>query len=127
MVNAVVGYEYDPKNMIFRNLDKPFRPSGLPMSVLLLAACKAPSEQSLFLELIPTAQGAGRDSLTEEGLAKIQKVRELTEVAQNCPQHRLTSLLIEYLVGNCTVAQLAVAWVAKNPNTSTVILGASKP
>ncbi|KAG8891884.1 hypothetical protein FRB99_003259, partial [Tulasnella sp. 403] len=54
------------------------------------------------------------DSLTqEEGLAKIQKVRELTEVAQNDL--------------NCTVAQLAVAWVTKNPNTSTVILGASKP
>lgn len=28
---------------------------------------------------------------------------------------------------NCTVAHLALAWVAKNPNTSTVILGASKP
>ena len=26
-----------------------------------------------------------------------------------------------------TVAALALAWVAKNPNTSTVILGASKP
>lgn len=27
----------------------------------------------------------------------------------------------------CTVAQLALAWVAINPNTSTVILGASRP
>lgn len=27
----------------------------------------------------------------------------------------------------CTTAQLALAWVAVNPNTSTVILGASKP
>jgi aryl-alcohol dehydrogenase-like predicted oxidoreductase len=27
----------------------------------------------------------------------------------------------------CTVTHLALAWVAKNPNTSTVILGASKP
>ena len=28
---------------------------------------------------------------------------------------------------NCKVAHLALAWIAKNPNTSTVILGASKP
>lgn len=27
----------------------------------------------------------------------------------------------------CSVTHLALAWVAKNPNTSTVILGASKP
>lgn len=27
----------------------------------------------------------------------------------------------------CSVSQLALAWVAVNPNTSTVILGASKP
>ncbi|KAG8907081.1 hypothetical protein FRC01_007821 [Tulasnella sp. 417] len=27
----------------------------------------------------------------------------------------------------CTTAQLAIAWVARNPNTSTVILGASNP
>ena len=28
---------------------------------------------------------------------------------------------------NCKVSHLALAWVARNPNTSTVILGASKP
>ena len=27
----------------------------------------------------------------------------------------------------CTATQLALAWVARNPNTSTVILGATKP
>jgi aryl-alcohol dehydrogenase-like predicted oxidoreductase len=27
----------------------------------------------------------------------------------------------------CSVAALALAWVAKNPSTSTVILGASRP
>ncbi len=27
----------------------------------------------------------------------------------------------------CSVSQLALAWVARNPNTSSVILGASKP
>ncbi|KAI0783146.1 voltage-gated potassium channel beta-2 subunit [Abortiporus biennis] len=49
----------------------------------------------------------------EEGLKKIEKVRELTKLA-------------EQELG-CTVAQLALAWVAKQPATSTVILGASKP
>jgi len=49
----------------------------------------------------------------EEGKAKIAKVRALTKFAE-------TEL-------GCTVGQLALAWVAKNPNTSTVILGASKP
>ncbi|KAG8917229.1 hypothetical protein FRC00_013874, partial [Tulasnella sp. 408] len=54
------------------------------------------------------------DSLTkEEGLEKIRKVRELTTFA-------------EKELG-CTVSQLALAWVAKNPNTSTIILGATKP
>jgi aryl-alcohol dehydrogenase-like predicted oxidoreductase len=47
----------------------------------------------------------------EEGKAKIEKVRKLTEIA-------------EKLGGN--VAQLALAWAAKNPNVSTVILGATK-
>jgi len=47
----------------------------------------------------------------EEG--KIQKVREL-------------SLIAEEDVG-CSVAQLALAWCVKNPNVSTVLLGASKP
>ncbi|KAH7906388.1 NADP-dependent oxidoreductase domain-containing protein [Hygrophoropsis aurantiaca] len=54
------------------------------------------------------------DSLQkEEGLAKINKVKELSALAQN--------------ELGCTVTHLALAWVAKNPNTSTVILGASKP
>ncbi|KAI0724769.1 Aldo keto reductase [Fomitopsis betulina] len=49
----------------------------------------------------------------EEGLKKIEKVKTLTAFA-------------EKELG-CTVAQLALAWVAINPNTSTVILGASRP
>lgn len=54
------------------------------------------------------------DSLQkEEGLTKIRKVNEL-------------SVLAEQELG-CTITHLALAWVAKNPNTSTVILGASKP
>ncbi|KAI5211125.1 Aldo/keto reductase [Aureobasidium subglaciale] len=46
-----------------------------------------------------------------EGQAKIEKVRKLTTVA-------------EKLGG--TVTQLSLAWAAKNPNVSTVILGATK-
>jgi aryl-alcohol dehydrogenase-like predicted oxidoreductase len=49
---------------------------------------------------------------SDEGQAKIQKVRELTKIA-------------EKLGG--TTTQLALAWAASNPNVSTVILGASKP
>lgn len=49
---------------------------------------------------------------TEEGQAQIKKVKELTKIA-------------EKLGGNTT--QLALAWAAKNPNVSTVILGATKP
>jgi len=54
------------------------------------------------------------DSLTEaEGLAKIEKVKKLTEIAEK--------------ELNCSVSALALAWVAKHPNASTVILGATKP
>ncbi|PSS36789.1 hypothetical protein PHLCEN_2v1333 [Hermanssonia centrifuga] len=49
----------------------------------------------------------------EEGLAKIEKVKKLTKLAE------------EEL--GCNTAQLALAWVARHPTTSTVILGATKP
>ncbi|KXX80647.1 putative voltage-gated potassium channel subunit beta [Madurella mycetomatis] len=48
---------------------------------------------------------------TEQGKAKIEKVRKLTKIA-------------ERLGGTAT--HLALAWAAKNPNVSTVILGATK-
>ncbi|RDX46786.1 Aldo/keto reductase [Lentinus brumalis] len=48
-----------------------------------------------------------------EGQQQIEKVKVLTELA-------------EKELG-CSVQHLALAWLAKNPNTSTVILGASKP
>lgn len=48
---------------------------------------------------------------TEEGKAKIEKVKKLTTIA-------------EKLGG--TTTHLALAWAAKNPNVSTVILGATK-
>jgi aryl-alcohol dehydrogenase-like predicted oxidoreductase len=44
-------------------------------------------------------------------MAKIEKVKKLTTIA-------------EKLGGN--MSQLALAWAAKNPNVSTVILGATK-
>lgn len=49
---------------------------------------------------------------TPEGKEKIRKVRELTKLTEE--------------LGTSTAA-LALAWVAVNPNTSTVILGASSP
>ncbi|KDR85894.1 hypothetical protein GALMADRAFT_85086 [Galerina marginata CBS 339.88] len=49
----------------------------------------------------------------KEGQEKIRKVRELSTLAKE-----------EF---NATPTALALAWVAKNPNTSTVILGASTP
>ncbi|KAI0082324.1 Aldo/keto reductase [Panus rudis PR-1116 ss-1] len=54
------------------------------------------------------------DSLTkEEGMKKIEKVKALSKFAE------------EEL--GCSVTHLALAWVAKQPGTSTVILGATKP
>ncbi|THU75848.1 Aldo/keto reductase [Dendrothele bispora CBS 962.96] len=50
---------------------------------------------------------------SEEGKEKIRKVRELTKLAK------------EEL--DTTPGALALAWIARHPNTSTVILGATKP
>ncbi|KAF9478894.1 voltage-gated potassium channel beta-2 subunit [Pholiota conissans] len=50
---------------------------------------------------------------TPEGKEMIRKVKELTRIAEDDLQ--------------TTMSALALAWVAKNPNTATVILGASKP
>ncbi|KAL5116941.1 hypothetical protein ACEQ8H_005159 [Pleosporales sp. CAS-2024a] len=49
---------------------------------------------------------------SEEGQSKINKVKELTKIAEEL---------------GCNTTQLALAWCAKNPNVSTVILGATKP
>ena len=48
---------------------------------------------------------------SDEGQARVQKVRELTAVAEEL---------------DTTMARLAIAWCLKNPNVSTVILGASR-
>ncbi|TDL20912.1 voltage-gated potassium channel beta-2 subunit [Rickenella mellea] len=50
---------------------------------------------------------------TEEGKSQLTKVEKLTELAEK--------------ELNCKVSHLALAWIAKKPYTSTVILGASKP
>ncbi|KAI0295380.1 NADP-dependent oxidoreductase domain-containing protein [Multifurca ochricompacta] len=50
---------------------------------------------------------------TEEGRRQIEIVKTLTAFAEK--------------ELSCSVTHLALAWVAKNPNTSTVILGATKP
>lgn len=47
-----------------------------------------------------------------EGQAKIEKVRKLTAIAEK--------------LGDFKATHLALAWAAKNPNVSTVILGATK-
>jgi len=47
-----------------------------------------------------------------EGKARIEKVRQLAPIASDL---------------GCTMAQLAIAWCARNPNVSTVITGASRP
>jgi hypothetical protein len=66
----------------------------------------------------------------EEGKLKIQKVRELTKLAETgkiippSPACQLTARVLEL---DCKVHHLALAWVAINPNTSTVILGATSP
>lgn len=48
---------------------------------------------------------------SETGKAKIEKVRKLTKVAERL---------------GASVTHLSLAWAAKNPNVSTVILGATK-
>lgn len=52
-------------------------------------------------------QGMGQRKLVDENLQKVSQLKELAE--------RLGG----------TVAQLAIAWCARNPDVSTVILGAT--
>ena len=66
-----------------------------------------------------------------EGQEKLRKVRELTKLAEGgwsrlvCSSHHPN--FIDAVELHTTASALALAWVAKNPNTSTVILGASRP
>ncbi|KAI9150549.1 putative voltage-gated potassium channel subunit beta [Paramyrothecium foliicola] len=56
-------------------------------------------------------ENATKELQTEEGKAKIEKVKKLTAIAERL---------------GAKVAHLALAWAASNPNVSTVILGATK-
>lgn len=68
-------------------------------------------EDSRFANNKAFFEGTIKSLQTDEGKAKIAKVRKLTEIA-------------EKLGGNAS--QLAIAWCIKNENVSTVILGATK-
>jgi voltage-dependent potassium channel beta subunit len=56
-------------------------------------------------------EGTIKELQSEKGQAKIEKVRKLTAIAERLGYN---------------ASQLALAWAAKNPNVSTVILGATK-
>jgi aryl-alcohol dehydrogenase-like predicted oxidoreductase len=51
-------------------------------------------------------------------------VESLTDKARNDAVGKLEAVAKDL---GCTVAQLAIAWCAKNPHVSTVITGASRP
>lgn len=55
--------------------------------------------------------GTIKELQSEQGRAKLEKVRGLTAIAERL---------------GATVTHLSLAWAAKNPNVSTVILGATK-
>ena len=71
------------------------------------------------------------DSLTkEEGLAKLAKVKELTALAEQGASSLREAAAYAHARSaelGCSMAQLALAWVAHFPSTSTVILGATRP
>ncbi|KAJ4287897.1 hypothetical protein N0V88_007517 [Collariella sp. IMI 366227] len=68
-------------------------------------------EDSRFATNKAFFEGTVKELQSPEGKAKIEKVRKLTKIAERL---------------GAKVTHLALAWAAKNPNVSTVILGASK-
>ncbi|MCO5556967.1 hypothetical protein L7F22_010522 [Adiantum nelumboides] len=58
-----------------------------------------------------TFDGAIQSLRSSEGMAKVEKVKKLTKIAEGL---------------GCSIAVLALAWAAKNEHVSTVILGASR-
>ena len=69
---------------------------------------------------------------SDEGKARLEKVRQLSELAEKGESlgvsHALTTKPSHNPIDlGCSVSQLALAWLAAKPATSTVILGASKP
>ena len=68
------------------------------------------------------ANGIPADSrATVQGMGFL--VERLTDQARNAAVQQLQTIAAEL---GCTVAQLAIAWVARNPRVSTVITGASR-
>ena len=68
------------------------------------------------------ATGIPADSrATVQGMGFL--VERLTDQARNAAVQQLRTIAAEL---GCTVAQLAIAWVARNPRVSTVITGASR-
>jgi aryl-alcohol dehydrogenase-like predicted oxidoreductase len=80
-------------------------------------------------------EGKIRNFLQGEGQVKMNSIKALAELAQKGTRYSsfpynlvFDKILLSFISElNCTVTHLALAWLAKNPNTSTVILGASKP
>ncbi|KAJ4471018.1 NADP-dependent oxidoreductase domain-containing protein [Lentinula lateritia] len=68
-------------------------------------------------------------SCTAEGREKIRKVKELGCVVKGTRSQFLRKILIKILPLELetTIASLALTWVAKHPDTSTVILGTTRP
>jgi voltage-dependent potassium channel beta subunit len=71
--------------------------------------------------------GKYRDGIPADSRGAMQNmaflVKNLTNEAKNAAVAKLDGIAAEL---GCTVSQLAIAWVAKNPRVSTVITGASK-
>ncbi|KAH9831617.1 NADP-dependent oxidoreductase domain-containing protein [Rhodofomes roseus] len=72
-----------------------------------------PSDSRLAIQKEEWLQERAKSLGQPEGKAMLAKIRALADVAENDL--------------GCKVSHLALAWIARNPNTSTVILGASKP
>ena len=61
---------------------------------------------------MPGYEWLKKDFESERTKLNIEKVKQLVPIAKDL---------------GCSLAQLGLAWCAKNPNVSTVITGASKP
>ncbi|CAL1717218.1 unnamed protein product [Somion occarium] len=72
-----------------------------------------PPDSRLAIEKGPLFEGLKKWLDSDEGKDQINKIKQLSEFAEK--------------ELNASVSSLALAWIAVNPNTSTVILGASKP
>ncbi|PCH42372.1 Aldo/keto reductase [Wolfiporia cocos MD-104 SS10] len=72
-----------------------------------------PSDSRLAVEQEQQVKDLAAFLSTPDGVEMLAKIKTLTDFAEN--------------ELGCKASHLALAWVAKNPNTSTIILGASKP